>query len=107
MVWYTMQPTYTFAPFDKIPEDMSFYLDDFEWHADIRPTRDSIFNRTIRPSERERIEAMSHPSFPIRAAINGDRKRLQSEGRWRDRSEHVSAAATLWMKGLVYPGTEA
>ena len=99
---YRAKPTYTFAPLDKIPSDLSYYLDGFEWRNSDRPTRDSIFNRRIRPSKRSQIDSLPRPQFPIREKIDEYRQHLQRSGVWRDRNDNVSPAATEWMKSLGF-----
>ncbi len=102
---YRSKPTYTFAPLDMIPSKMSLYLDGFKWRNSERPTRETIFDRHIRVSQRERVDSLERPQFPIRAKIDEERQRLQREGVWRDRADYVSPAATEWMKSLGFtPG---
>lgn len=102
---YRAKPTYTFAPLEKIPTDNSLYLKDFAWRISERPTRESIFDRQIRATQRERVDSLPRPQFPIRAKIDSDRKRMVRKGEWKDRDESVSEAATEWMKSLGFtPG---
>ena len=99
---YRISPVWPIYPLDKIPETESIYLKGFKWEADRRPTRDEVFDRQIRPSERTYHEQLAHPYFPIRARIDDERKRLTDLGRWYDRSEQVDAATVDWMHSLGY-----
>ncbi len=104
-ITYRATPTYVFAPLDKVPMDLPYTLEGFEWHADKRPARDSVFNRTIRPSVREQRSAMPRPTFPIKQQIEERREELERTKSWFDRIENVSPDATEWMKELGYtPG---
>ncbi|MFI3306081.1 MAG: OstA-like protein [Rikenellaceae bacterium] len=104
-VIYRTAPTYTFAPLDKVPADLSLYLADFGWYGSERPTRKTIFDRTIRPTMRVQKQKLRRPLFLIRSEITESRKRLVQRGDWSERSEPVSADATKWMKSLGYtPG---
>ncbi len=104
-VVYRGSPNYIFAPLDKLPEELSFYLPEFKWFDSIRPTRETIFTRDIRPSQREVKSSLELPQFPIKRKITAERHRLVESGEWRDRDEGVSEEATLWMQGLGFtPG---
>ncbi|MFR9672508.1 MAG: hypothetical protein SNI72_06315, partial [Rikenellaceae bacterium] len=104
-VTYRTNPEYVFAPLNLMPADMSYYLEDFEWYGSRRPTRETIFDREIRPSIRERVEQIARPTFPILEIINKRREVLTKSGEWEDRTDKVSPAATLWMQQLGFtPG---
>lgn len=102
---YRERPAYVFAPLDKMPIDVSPTLPDFVWYGSRRPTRESIFDGTIRPSQREQMRGIAKPLFPISDEIAAERKRLTRRGVWRDRTDVVSEEATLWMNSLGFtPG---
>ncbi len=104
-ITYRAQPTYVFAPLDKMPMDVKHFLEGFVWHADIRPTRNDIFDREIRPTLRMQKDTLPQPLFPISAEQSQRRKRLESRRVWMDRIEHVSPDVAEWMKELGFtPG---
>ncbi len=104
-VTYRTNPEYVIAPLDKVPVDVKYFLDNFVWYEDLHPTRETIFNKRIRPSIREEKSALTRPLFPIRLRITQARMRLVSGGEWLDRTDGVSDAATEWMKSLGFtPG---
>lgn len=104
-VIYRQNPTYTFAPLNRKPSSISFYLPNFKWEGALRPTKSSILNRTIRPSIREEKSDLERPNFPIQSKIDRDREKFQRRQMWEERNEGVSPDATEWMKSLGFtPG---
>ncbi len=102
---YRLEPNYTFAPLEMMPSDLSYTLSDFKWYGSLRPTRESIFEGSIRPSQRAEVAEIAPPTFPISQSIEEARKRLASSGVWQDRTDGVSEEATKWMKSLGFtPG---
>lgn len=99
---YRIEPAWPIYPLDKIPDTKSIYLKGFKWQGERRPARSEVFDRTIRPSLRRIYERLDRPSFPIRDAIDAERKRLVEEGRWADRNEQVDAATVDWMRALGF-----
>ncbi|MFI3248833.1 MAG: OstA-like protein [Rikenellaceae bacterium] len=104
-VIYRQQPVYTFAPLDRKPADIPFFLDGFKWESDLRPTRSDIMDRTIRASIREEKSALERPTFPILEVIERDRAEFEKRGSWVDRMELVNPDAVEWMESLGFtPG---
>jgi len=69
-VSYSIKPTSNTYPLDKIPED-SKELKGFAWHDNIRPkSKDDLFDRQIRKSQRAITQTFSKPTFKITARIN-------------------------------------
>ncbi len=104
-ITYRAQPTYVFAPLDMMPMDVTHLLEGFVWHANIRPTRNSVFDRKIRPTLRMAKDTLAKPQFPISVEQSAKRNELESKRVWIDRGEKVSPDVTEWMKKLGYtPG---
>lgn len=101
MTWYN-DPHYSIYPMDKIPADQELYLKGFKWEGARRPAQADVFDRTIRPSQREERSALPHPEFPIRQRIDDLRKRLIEQRRWADRLDQVDEATVEWMRELGY-----
>lgn len=99
---YRVNPVWPIYPIDAIPEDQSLYLQNFKWEGERRPSRDEVFDRRVRPSERKHREAIPHPSFPIQQSIDAQRARLMDLGTWADRNEEVDAATVEWMHSLGF-----
>ena len=97
-ITYRGSPTYTIYPMDKIPETQSLFLQDFAWHADKRPTQDSVFTRTLRPSLRVEKEALPRPKFPIAKRIGDYRVRLVERKEWRDRNDILTQEVVDWLE---------
>ncbi|MBQ4278756.1 MAG: hypothetical protein IJC16_02215 [Rikenellaceae bacterium] len=92
------KPVYGLYPLDKIPDDLPERMPNFVWQIDRKPTRAEVFDRTIRPSQREEYEALPQTTFPITAAIDEARRRLTEEGVWYDRSEQISSLAADFIR---------
>lgn len=99
---YRTNPTFPIYPIEQVPETQSLYLDGFKWEADRRPTRDSIFNRTLRRSLRDRKQREPHPSFPIKERVERDKVRFNELFNWIDRNDHVDPLTEEWMRELGY-----
>ena len=101
-ITYRGDPVYKFYPMDKIPPTQDIRLKGFKWEGARRPSQAEVFDRRIRPSERERRSEMKHPDFPIMQRIDEHRKRLIEQRRWTDRNDQVDAATVEWMHSLGY-----
>ena len=101
-ITYRGDPVYNFYPMDKIPPTQDIRLKGFKWEGTRRPSQAEVFDRRIRPSERERRSEMKHPDFPIMQRIDEHRKRLIEQRRWTDRNDQVDAATVEWMHSLGY-----
>lgn len=99
---YRTNPVWPIYPIDRIPADVSMYLEGFKWEGDRRPTRNEIFNRTERPSQREENEQQPLPEFPIRQFIDAQRERYVKAGMWADRNEEVDIQTVEWMRSLGF-----
>ncbi len=99
-ITYRGNPTYTFYPMDKIPETQPTKLQDFKWEASRRPTQDSVFNRTIRPSRREEKRKLSKPLFPIYALMQQRKSDYLRRREWRDRTDTLTYETIEWMESL-------
>ncbi len=97
-ITYRGNPTYTIYPMDKIPETQPLFLQGFAWHADKRPTQDSIFTRVLRTSQRSAKEALPRPKFPISKRINDYRERLVKRNEWRDRNDILTQDVIEWLE---------
>ncbi len=101
-ITYRKDPDIHIYPMDKVPADQSLLLKGFRWEAKRRPTQTEVFDRTIRPSERESRSTMPRPQFPMQQRIDAYRKQLIEQRRWFDRSDQVDAETTEWMRTLGY-----
>lgn len=99
-ITYRVNPTYTFYPMDKIPETRSQKLDGFKWEINRRPSRDSVFNRTIRPSLREEKGTLEKPHFPIASAMERRKERLIKLKSWSDRTDTLSVETLEWVESV-------
>ncbi len=99
---YRKDPDWHIYPMDKIPPDQELFLKGFKWEGARRPTQADVFDRTIRPSQREARSQLPHPDFPLLKHLEERKKRLIEERRWTDRSELVDAATVEWMRALGF-----
>jgi hypothetical protein len=93
---YKQNPEYVLYPMDMIPESQTRRLPDFVWHSQMRPTRDSILTREIRPSQRDDRESHDKPRFRITERINYDRRRLTENNMWIDRIDVLPPEIVEW-----------
>ena len=95
-ITYKQNPEYVIYPMNMIPETQKHRLDNFEWHNDKRPARDSIVDRTIRPTRREDASTKQKPRFRITERINYDRRRLTENKMWEDRVDELTPDIIEW-----------
>ena len=108
MTWRA-NPDYKFYPIIpeyKVPEDQPLYLQGFRWEGARRPTQREVFDRTIRPSEREARSQLPRPDFPIMQRIEAFKQRLIASRRWYDRLDPVDPQTAEWMHDLGYEVVE-
>lgn len=99
---YRKDPDWHIYPMDKIPADQELYLKGFKWEGARRPTQREVFDRRIRPSQREEKRRLAHPDFPLLKALEEHKKQLIGERRWVDRNDQVDAATVEWMRMLGF-----
>lgn len=99
---YRKDPTWNIYPMEKIPADQDLFLKGFKWEGSRRPTQQDVFDRSIRPSQRETKSLLPHPSFPLQQALELRKKRYAEEGRWSDRNDLVDPATVEWMHSLGF-----
>ena len=101
---YKQNPTYVLYPMNMIPETQALKLKNFEWHYDRRPERDSVFDRTIRPTQREDVVSRPKPRFRITERIDYDRRRLVENRMWKDRVDRLTPEVVEWRNSRAsYP----
>ena len=99
-ITYRGNPTYTFFPIDKIPETQPMRLPTFKWEAHRRPTRDSVFTRNIRPTERIVKEGERRPQFYISKSMERRKMRLLNLKTWVDRTDTLSLETIEWVESV-------
>ena len=99
---YRKDPDWNIYPMDKIPADQELYLKGFKWEGARRPTQGAVFDRRVRPSQREEKSHLAHPDFPLLKALEERKKQLIEERRWADRNDQVDAATVEWMRALGF-----
>ena len=99
-ITYRGNPTYTFYPMDKIPETQPTKLQGFKWEASRRPTQDSVFTRTIIPSQRREKRALRKPMFPINALLQQRKFDYIRRNEWRDRTDTLTYETIEWLESL-------
>ena len=95
-VTYRNDIPFKFYPIDQVPANQERRLPGFKWVSELRPTRESTFNRTIRPSEREDKGSRKRPSFSIVEKMDRHKERLMREGVWYDREDELSPDIIEW-----------
>ena len=99
-ITYRGNPTYTFYPMDKIPETQPTKLPNFVWEASRRPSQDSVFTRTIHPSQRVEKRSLRKPLFPINALLQQRRADYIRRSEWRDRTDTLTYETIEWLESL-------
>ena len=101
---YKQNPAYVLYPMNMIPETQDLKLKNFEWYYGRRPERDSVFDRTIRPTQRENVASRQKPRFRITERIDYDRRRLVENRVWKDRVDRLTPEVIEWRNSRsTYP----
>ena len=93
-------PVYVLYPMDKISEKVELQLPGFGWYADRKPTRHEVFDRTIRPSEKNMYDTVSRPQFPITQRLLKNRDDMIEYGRWVERNDRLTAPTIEWIRSI-------
>lgn len=91
---------WTIYPPEKIPDDVPTMLDWFKWQIDLKPTREEVFDYTIRPTERKEYEGKAKPRFPISLRMNNKRIHLQKYYNWVDRNDVLTEQTLEWVNSV-------
>jgi hypothetical protein len=94
---------YTAYPMNQIPGTQPTRLQGFVWRVERKPALTDVFDRYVRPSEREFYEGLPHPAFPIAARILRRREYLIENRMWTDRTDPLPAYATERWRRLGTP----
>ncbi len=90
MKWFNSIDTGTY-PLDRMTGEVKTKLEDFEWLAYRRPkSKEEIFNRLIRASQRLEKESIPKPLFDITSGIDYQKQVLIEAGEWSDRNELIT-----------------
>ena len=83
-------------PIAQIPPTQDKRLRNFKWVPSLRPTRESVFDRTIRPSVREERMRRERPTFDIVERMDRYKERLLRSGEWIDREDELTPELIEW-----------
>ncbi|MDE7070148.1 MAG: hypothetical protein K2O63_06535 [Alistipes sp.] len=101
-ITYRNQPEWHVYPMNMIPETQDRFLENFSWEGARRPLLREVFDRRIRPSERERKSGLAKPDFPITRRIEEYKRQLIQRGTWVDRDDRLTPDILEWMHELGY-----
>ena len=92
---YRNDVPFTMYPINQVPESQPLKLANFKWVPTLRPELKDVFDRTIRPSQREN-EERKRPTFNIVNAMDRRKERLISSGEWIDREDELTPELIEW-----------
>ena len=92
---YRNDVPFTMYPINQVPESQPLKLDNFKWVPTLRPELKDVFDRTIRPSQREN-EERKRPTFNIVNAMDRRKERLIRLGEWIDREDELTPELIEW-----------
>lgn len=97
---FRQNPDYIAYPIDDIPGDVAQFLEGFRWEAHRKPTLESVFDRRIRPTQREKYKDMIQPQFPLTERIGKEKTRLTELRLWEDRMDTLPPHAVEFVRKL-------
>ena len=83
-------------PIAQIPPTQDMRLRNFKWVPSLRPTRESVFDRTIRPSVRDERRLRERPTYDIVERMDRYKERLLRSGEWIDREDELAPELVEW-----------
>ena len=92
---YRNDVPFTMYPINQVPESHPLKLANFKWVPTLRPELKDVFDRTIRPSQREN-EERKRPTFNIVNAMDRRKERLIRLGEWIDREDELTPELIEW-----------
>lgn len=95
-ITYRNDVPFKFYPIALIPENQIQRLPNFKWVPELRPTRENIFDRTIRPSKREQSGERRRPTFRIVEKMDRYKERMMRHGLWIDREDELTPEVIEW-----------
>ena len=95
-ITYRNDVPFEFYPIALIPEDQMRRLPNFKWVPELRPTRENIFNRDIRSTNRENPNMRRRPTFRIVEKMDRYKERMVRQGLWMDREDDLSPEIIEW-----------
>lgn len=99
-ITYRTNPVYAIYPMDQIPASQEQLFPNFVWEGHLKPVKEDVFNRTIRPSQREEYKAIKTPLFPLTDKIKKKKASLIKSGKWADRTEKISDDAQSFINNI-------
>jgi hypothetical protein len=96
-------PDYDVLPIEQIPGTQPTQLAGFSWTPERKPTLGDVFDRQVRPTEREFYETLERPDFPVAARIDRRREYLIANRMWADRIDPLPAYAVEFRERYFIP----
>ena len=93
---YRNDTPFKLYPMDLIPADQPLKLKNLKWVPSLRPSRESVFTRSIRESEREVRGARNRPTFNIVEKMDRRKEVLLMSGEWIDREDQLTPELVEW-----------
>ena len=95
-ITYRNEVPFTMYPLALIPASQPTKLKNFKWVPELRPTKEMVFDRVVRPSEREARQARKRPTFSIVEYMDRQKERLLMSGEWSDREDQLTPELIEW-----------
>ena len=95
-ITYRNDVPFTMYPLALIPDTQPTKLDNFKWVPELRPTREGVFDRVIRPTEREERWGRLRPAFNIVQNMDRRKEQLLMTGAWSDREDQLTPELIEW-----------
>ena len=95
-ITYRNEVPFSMYPLALIPASQPTRLQNFKWVPELRPTRNTIFNHTLRPTEREERQKRRRPTFSIVSMMDRHKERLMLSGEWTDREDQLTPELIEW-----------
>lgn len=95
-ITYRNEVPFTMYPLALIPASQPTKLQNFKWVPELRPTKEMVCDRVVRPSEREARQTRKRPTFSIVEYMDRQKERLLMSGEWSDREDQLTPELIEW-----------
>ncbi len=95
-ITYRNEVPFTLYPIGLVPATQPMQLPNFKWTPERRPTLEEVFDRVMRPSQREAVVERQRPTFRIVERMDRRKEILLMSGEWEDREDELTPEIQQW-----------
>lgn len=99
-ITWVKNPDFEVISIELLTDEQPQILPGFKWQIERKPTKEEVFDRKIRNSQRSEYEFIPKPSFPLTGRMDEQKKVMLQDGTWIDRIDDISPNAKKYVNGI-------